>query len=234
MTALIVVGVIAGILALPLIFSITLYVSITEDVRMKVGMFGLRFDIMSPEKDLRDERKAEKKKAKPKKKKKKKKESGAKKTKAKEKKKPKNDFAETVHFVLDLVHGVFPSAVRLLRRIRLTALSFRMAVGSGEPDKTAMTYTAVSAGAYNVVALLKSQITVKIKEIDIRPDFLSGNIRQDIRFKMKIRGCFIIAGAAGILYNILKVMFRRGDKGKQSPDTSENKKTKIKEGAVNE
>lgn len=48
-----VVGIIIAVLALLLSFSVTLYVSISDAVRIKVGMFGIKLDVKSPEHDLK-------------------------------------------------------------------------------------------------------------------------------------------------------------------------------------
>ena len=77
MKALLVIGIIVLVFAVLLSFSVTLYVSITDVVRLKLGMFGLRFDVKSPERDaklaLKDTEKLEKEEEKALKKKKRKK-----------------------------------------------------------------------------------------------------------------------------------------------------------------
>lgn len=231
-----VVGIIIAVLALLLSFSVTLYVSISDAVRIKVGMFGIKFDVKSPEHDLKaaakEAEKLEKEEQNALKKKKKKGGGKKKKTAAKSgsagKQEEKDSFSDTVFLILNLIKSVFSPSLFVLRHTRLAGVYLDMAVGTESADKTALTYAGIGIAVSNTLAFLKSQIKVRVKHCSIRPDFTSDHITQQTHFKVKIRLGVIIWGGLGMLTNIIRSMFLK-TKEEQTPTVNQ-----IKEGVKDE
>lgn len=223
MKALLIIGIIILVFAVLLSFSATLYVSITDVVRMKAGAFGLRFDIRSPERDaklaLKETERLEKKEERAlKKKKRKKKKAKNGRTPAKEGHPKKEEaFSDTVFLILNIIKSIFEPSKFVLRHTRLTGLCFDMSVGTDSADKTALTYAGIGIAVNNTLALLKSQIKVTVKRFSLRPDFTAEHITQDIRFKVKVRLGVIIAGGLGMLINMIKNVFIH-TKEEQTPE----------------
>lgn len=203
MTALIVIGAILVFFALLFSFSVTLYVRWTDALRLKVGIFGLRFDVMSPEKDEKDA--LREKQSRPKRVHAKKKSSSQKKKKpSPDTKKEVHSFSETVELVLGLIRSVFSPVTFILRHLRITDLSVWVKVGQEDADQTALTYAGIGIAVHDTVAFLKSLIPVQIKKIEIVPDFVSGETVQDVSFRVKLRLGIIIAGLLGMLFYVIK------------------------------
>lgn len=200
MTALIVIGSIILIIALLLSFSLTVYVRITDEVQIKIGAFGYKHKLKLEEKGKT-----------PKAKKVKKDKSKHKKTDKetlKKKKVTEKTFGETVELVLSLIKSALKPLGNLLTHIRITNLSLYMTICGEHADETALSYGQLSAAIYNLLGHLDNLITLKIKTIDIVPDFVSDEAIYNIYFKVKIRFAVIIGAGLRILYrfvaNILK------------------------------
>lgn len=227
-----VAGIVLAALALLLSCSVVVYVRITDALRIQVGMLGLRFDVVSPERDAR--KAAKEKREKEKKKKKKqggKKEKAARKSPGEEKKqeaKEEDRFLDTVHLILKLIRAIFSPSLYVLRHTRLTGVSVEMSVGCDSADKTALACAGIGIALNNALALLKSQITVKVKRLSIRPDFSSGRITQNTRFRVKIRLGVIIVGVVGMLIHIIQTFFL------SEQEREQGKMKEIKEGVNHE
>ncbi|MEG0571061.1 MAG: hypothetical protein RR497_05395, partial [Oscillospiraceae bacterium] len=96
-------------------------------------------------------------------------------------------FAQTVQTILSLIKAAFEPAKYLLKKVRITSLFINMTVSDDDADKTAIKYGQVSAGIYNLLAHLDNLIKLKIKCVNISPDFVTGQAKYDIAFKVKIR-----------------------------------------------
>lgn len=202
MTALIVIIGIILVFALLLYFSFTVYVSIKEDVNIKVGAYGLKFDIIPSESDTK----------KPKKKRKKKKKQESTKSEKPKKKVEKQTFAEIVELILSAVKSILKPTAKLMSKIRLTAVDINIAVCGEEADKTAIKFGEITTAIYSTLGYLNQLIKVKIKRVDIRPDFVGDEDRYDITFKIKLR-LYQILGAGfriafGFFANIIKAKMK--------------------------
>ena len=200
--------VLLGILAfLVLLFSLSLTVSVSirEQVSLSVGIAGFHYPILPlPAEKEPDKAGKAKRKKKPKKKKRK----HHKKTQAAEKaekispKPTEKSFGETVDFVITLMKSVVPGAVRLLSHLRFTGVRIYMTVAGDEADEVALRYGAVSAGIYNLLAVLDKAFTLRLQSVDIVPDFVSGEAVYDISFQGKLRLCHILFGGIGMIFKL--------------------------------
>ena len=229
-------GAVLAALTLLLSCSVVVSVRITDAVRIRVGMLGVRFDVLSPERDARKAAREEKEKRrkKPRRANKKKKRASGKKKDAsarkKQQEKEEDRFLDTVQLILRLIRSVFSPSLYVLRHTRLTGVSIEMAVGGESADKTALACAGIGIALNNALALLKSQITVRVKRLSIRPDFTSGRITQNTRFRVKLRLGVIIVGVAGMLIHIIRDFFLR--EREQEPDHT--KESESKEGVDHE
>ena len=223
-----VAGIVLAALALLLSCSVVVYVRITDALRIQVGMLGLRFDVLSPERDARKAAKEKREKEKKKKKQGGKKKKAAKKSPGEEKKqeaKEEDRFLDTVHLILKLIRAIFSPSLYVLRHTRLTGVSVEMAVGCDSADKTALTCAGIGI-ALNVSVVLS--FDQKLKRLSIRPDFSSGRITQNTRFRVKIRLGVIIVGVVGMLIHIIQTFFL------SEQEREQGKMKEIKEGVNHE
>jgi hypothetical protein len=215
-TALFIIGGIVAFFALLLSFSLIVYVSIKQEVDISVGAFGYRYHINLDE---------DKKPKKEKKKKKKKKEAEKKKETPKKPTKKANSksFSETIEFVLSLLRSVIKPTVHLLKHTRITKLSLYMTVCGEEADETAITFGGISTGIYNLLGHLDNLITLKVKSVDIIPDFVSDEAKYDISFKVKLRFCHIIGALISMIVKFLVNTIKNNMKHNQGIQKSKKK-----------
>ncbi|MEG0693853.1 MAG: DUF2953 domain-containing protein [Oscillospiraceae bacterium] len=181
--------------AVLLCFSITIYIKITDEVTILVGAFGYKQSIV-----FADE--VEKKAKKPKKKKKETKIDDATK-KVSEKKANEKSLSQTLDFAITLIKSIVPSSVQMLKHIRITNLNLSMTVACEEADQTALAYGGVSASIYTLLGVLDNTFKLKVKLVDITPDFVSGEAKYDISFKVKLRFIHIVRASIGIIFKII-------------------------------
>lgn len=210
------------LLALLLSVSAAVRVSIEDKVTISVGALGIYRSIPLDG----DEKPSRKKKIKPKKKSAVKKTEGDKKTSAKPDEK---SFGETVHFAILLLKSILPGAAALSTHIRLTGLRIRLQVGSGDADRTAVAYGGACAGVYTLLGALSNWMTLKIRTIDIYPDFVGGETEYHISFTAKLRLFHIVSAAIGIFYKLVVNTMR--DRTEQTA-ANQIKPSKISDKAV--
>lgn len=193
MTGWIIVGSIIAFFVILFSFSLTVYVKITDEVSVAVGAFGYRkkldFEEPTPEEKEKQAKKEAKKKSK------KKKKAGEKKKQPTEQQKKKatwESFGETVEFALSLIKSVVKPLGNLLSHVRITALTLRMTVCGDDADETAIQFGQICTAIYNVLGHLDNLITLKVKQVAIRPDFVSDEAQYDIHFKVKLRFSHIL------------------------------------------
>lgn len=232
MTALIVISFVVLFILLLLSFSLTVYVKITDEVKVSVGAFGFKKNI-----DFNDEKKEEleKKKSKQKvKKTKNKKQQTDKKQKAKPREKVnEKTFGETIEFALLIIKSVAKPTKNLLKNVRLTNLHINMTVCDEDANDTALKFGQVCAGVYSLLGYLDQLITVKIKKVNIKPDFVSDEPQYNIYFKVKIRLFHIIGSASGIIYNFIVNTIKANNEVQKQNQIQENDELK-KERVMNQ
>lgn len=130
---------------------------------------------------------------------------------------PKEDgFTTTVKEVLALIRRCFPNAKYLLRHLRFRKVTIAINVGAEDAYTTALRYGQVQAGVNTTLGLLAGYgADLKLDVLCIQPDFVTGEFRQWISFRVKLRIGVIILGALGILGKIIGHFL-----GENSPDSS--------------
>lgn len=196
-------------------FSLTIYVSIQEEVSIAIGAFGYRRKLNLDEEEKPKKKKAKKKVAKEVKKK----------TQKPTKKAHKFSFQETVEFVLTLMKSIFKPTAKLLKHLRITKLSLNMTVCGEEAAQTAILFGQVNTAIYNLLAHLDNLITLQIKEVNIVPDFVSDEAKYDITFKVKLRFWHIIVALVCMLAKFLANTIKNNLK-KEKNENPTNDQTK--------
>lgn len=193
MTGWIIVGSIIAFFVILFSFSLTIYVKITDEVNVAIGAFGYRkkldFQEPSPEETEKKREKEERKK------KKKTKKSVQKKESPKEQQKKKitfKTFGETIEFALTMIKSILKPTGTMLKHIRITGLTLQMTVCSEDADETAIHFGQICMGIYNLLGHLDNLLTLKVKKVNIRPDFISDEAQYDIHFKVKLRFSHIL------------------------------------------
>ena len=209
----IIIGIILFAAAL-LSISVTIYVTIAEEVDIRIGILGWKKKIDLESKEEEPSKKSSQK-------------AGRRKKKSTKPQKPDQkasdkSFGETVQFGILLFKSIASSAAKFTSHIRITSLRLHMTVACGEADKTAVTYGGVSAGIYTLLGLLDSNLSLKIKSVHIAPDFVSGQAVYDIFFKVKLRFCHILKAFIGILFKSMvnTMSSRKGNFGGLQPNKS--------------
>lgn len=193
MTALIVTASILAFLALLLSFSLTVYVSIKEEISIKIGIFGYKKSIIpsdeKPEKEEKSQKQEKPKQEKPN---------------LEEKKPSEKSFSETVDFVLRLLQSVLPNSKAMFSHLRFTDVRIYMSAAGDNACDAAVNFGRANAGIHTVLGLLASNFKLKLKACRIRSDFVRDEWLYDISFKVKLRLFHILFAALGILIKFVK------------------------------
>lgn len=213
MTALIVIASILLFIVIILVPSLTIYAKITDEVTIKIGAYGLKFTLL-PQKE-KPEKKPKKTKVKT--------------TTERPPKKPKKkvtetSFMETVELVLTAIKAVIGPTSKLLSKLRMKVVYLNIVVCGDDADKTAIKFGAINTAIFNVLANLKRFFKVKIKRIDIRPDFVGDEDRYDIYFKVKLRLYQIIGAGFSIFFKMAVNIIKRQLK---ATPVEQNKKSAV-------
>lgn len=130
-------------------------------------------------------------------------------------KKQKPDFKETVMLIIDVIKSTVKPLKNLFNHIRITDVKINMAVGGEDAYNTTITYGKTITAINGSIAFLKNFINVKVRYINVFCDYNISQIKQDMSFKIKLRGFIIIFAGLCIIYNILVNTFKRNKKIKQ-------------------
>lgn len=123
-------------------------------------------------------------------------------------------FTATVKEVVALLRRCFPNAKYLLRHLRFRRVTIAINVGAQDAYTTAIRYGQIQAGVNTTLGLLAGYgADVKLNAVCIQPDFVTGEFRQWISFRVKLRLGVIIIGGLGILGKVIGHFL-----AKESPD----------------
>jgi len=114
------------------------------------------------------------------KKKKDKKEKKIKKSKKKDKKKKTQRKPDTkaILSTLDTLIEIIKSITGyMLKTLTINKFNLELLIASGDPMKTALTYSGVCTAVYNTWAMIENILKVRVRHIRISPDFLSEKMR---------------------------------------------------------
>lgn len=218
MTALWILLGVAAVLTLLLLGSVTIYVRITDEIRLSVGAFGYRRPVDLSGGESEQEEAAERKKKSAGEKAGEKAGAGKKKKELAGEKPSERSLADTVELVLLLVKSFLPGSVRLLSHLRFTGVRVYMTVAGDEADRTAILCGAAAAGVYNLLAVLDRACTLRVKSVDVVPDFVSGEAVYDISFKVKLRFGRILGAGIGMLFKFLANLMRGKNQKKEAAE----------------
>ncbi|MFZ2538152.1 MAG: DUF2953 domain-containing protein [Oscillospiraceae bacterium] len=195
MIALYIVSGIIIVFAILLAFSITIYVKITDEVSILVGAFGYKQSIDFDKDDAEEKEKTKKKK------KSSKLDDASKKV--SDKKANEKSLSQTLDFAITLIKSIFPNSMRMLKHIRITSLKLCMTVACEDADQTAIAYGVATASIHTLLGVLDNTFKLNIKSVDIAPDFVSGEAKYDISFKVKLRFVHMLFASIGIIVKII-------------------------------
>ena len=131
--------------------------------------------------------------------------SSSKQSKAVSKQSEKEDgFTATVKEIIALIRRCFPNAKYLLRHLRFRRVVIAVNVGAEDANTTAIRYGQVQAGVNTTLGLLAGYgADIQLQAVCIKPDFITGEFRQWISFRVKLRLGVIIVGGVGILGKVI-------------------------------
>ena len=197
MTALWILLGILALLGAVLSLDLTLSVEIREQVRITAGFLWFRFQLLPFQKK---EPKAEKGNKKPPREKKRKRDAPLEEKAAELEKEPVGEktFGETVELVLLLVRSALLGLEDILTHLRFTRMRIAISVGMDSADQTALAYGGISAGVYNLLAVLDKGCVLRLKSVDVAADFVSGETVYDISFRVRLR-------LARIVWDVLRI-----------------------------
>lgn len=206
-----------------LCFSLTVYIKITDEVNVAIGAFGYKknIDVGNDKKETKKEKQKKAKKRKDKKEKKKLEEA---KKKITDKKANEKSFKETLDFAITLIKSIVPRSIKMLKHITFTNVKIFIKVASDQAYKTGINYGKWSVSIYSLLGILDNTFKLKLKSVDIVPDFVSDETEYDITLKVKLRFIYILFGANGIIFNIIVNTLNRKNKDKVENSPSKNKK----------
>ena len=208
MTALWIIGGIVLLIVLLMMISVTVYVKIDETVRIKVGALGIRFTVFP----------ASRKKEIPPKTKKRKKEKPAKPQKPMpEKKANERSLGDTISFAVSLLQAIVPSAVKLVRKIRITRMRIFLSVGAEDADTAAVRYGQTCMGLYSLLACVDKTMTLKVEDVSVTQGFVTGGTQYDISFSAQLRIGSAVFSALSILFKLVAVFVRQAKRPDGQP-----------------
>lgn len=214
------------LIALLLSLSLTFVIRLTDHAELSVGIAFYRYPILPPkEEKAPSERK--KKKLLKKEAKKQQEELQKKKEAAAQKKPDEKSLGEMLELISAILRSVLPDTGRMLSHLRITGLRMFIRVGCEDADDTAIRYGQINAAVYTLLGAIDSLITLRVKSVDILPDFVRGESEYQISCKVKLRLCHIVGGGLKIGFQLLRNLFRlKKDTPGESPlpkDAAPNK-----------
>jgi len=122
-----------------------------------------------------------------------------------------------------IIKSVAKPSKNLLKRIRITSLSLQMTVCAEDADETGIRFGQICTGIYALLGHLDQLLTLKVKKVEIRPDFVSDQAQYDIFFKVKLRLFHILGSGFSMIFNLLA-----------NTNKMKNEKQDLKEQAIKE
>lgn len=90
----------------------------------------------------------------------------------------------------------------LLKKIKFKIFNLKISVGGADAAKTAISYGVISSAVYYVLGFLDSNVCLKIKEIDLSPNFNSHATKAEFKLKASLRPIY----AFFIAFALIKVI----------------------------
>lgn len=101
-----------------------------------------------------------------------------------------------------------------------------LSVGAEDADTAAVRYGQTCMGLYSLLACVDKTMTLKVKDVSVTPDFVTGGTQYDISFSAKLRIGSAVFSALSILFKLVAVFVRQakrpGRTAAGAPRTEEN------------
>lgn len=181
------------IFAVFLLSSVSLTVRYEEQLKLSVGFWGVKINVL-PKKSKDSEKPREKKK---------KQQTDEKKSFFPLERFRHNTLSANVREVVALLRLILPEIKHLLSKTRVRSFNLDIRVANFDAARTAVEYGAVCAAVSNLLVLLGQFIDISVKKVDITAVF--GEERSSVRlfFKLRLRVCMML-GLAFRLFVIYK------------------------------
>lgn len=108
------------------------------------------------------------------------------------------EFSRMLGLIADLLSSLKGGARMIVRRFRIYRVRLSMIVAGEDAADTAIDYGKCNAAVYSAYALAKNFMNLKNPEIEIRPDFVSGNGSVDFEMRGRLMPIVALAAAARI------------------------------------
>ena len=141
----------------------------------------------------------------------------------KEKKKPSLPPLSTL---LKLARLALEAVGAFRRKLSVDLLRLYLQVGTGDPYNTAMAYAYARAGLDGLYPLAARALTIRERDVQLRPDFVGGETAAQGRLKLTIRIGQIVAIALVFAWKALWVLLRQPKKSKSKSKSKTKTKTK--------
>lgn len=127
-----------------------------------------------------------------------------------------------VDFFQQLLAILVRALSKFVRCVTVRRLSLCVRVGGKEADDIAKTYGALTAAFYPTLTALSQVISVRRKQVHIKPDFLIGHIEAKMRMIVWVFPLGAIAAAVTALVKAAVLWFRKTDKQTAKTPLSSN------------
>ena len=132
------------------------------------------------------------------------------------------EFSEQLGLIVDLLASLKGAAGMVVRNFKLYKIRLFLVVAGEDAAETAIRYGRVNAAVYGAYAAAKNFLRIGRPEIEIRPDFISGEALVD--FEARGRLVPLVAVWAGLragLTFLKKTLRRRREAKEQAPPPKE-------------
>ena len=92
----------------------------------------------------------------------------------------------------------------LLKKIKFKIFNLKISVGGADAAKTAISYGVISSAVYYVLGFIDSNVCLKIKEIDLSPNFNSHATKAEFKLKASLRPIYAFFIAFALIKIILE------------------------------
>lgn len=141
--------------------------------------------------------------------------------------KPKKEKAKTklsqspkelFELAILLLGGIKKPVRKLLKRTSIAGISVSLVIGGQDAHKTALLFGNVNTAVYNALCALDRIFTLRVKRIDIRPDFCGENFKYDCEAELRVFPIAVLAAAVSLLplaIRLILTLLRSGKKNKK-------------------
>lgn len=130
-----------------------------------------------------------------------------------------NELKELYHKFKPYVPIALRAIKRMKNAIRIRELYFRLAVADEDAYECAMKYGKANAAVYAILAVLKCNLNIKIKNIIIESKFNSNKSEYEIDLIIKIRPSTVLAIGLRASFSALWLILKEKIKNKKNKET---------------